>query len=82
MLTPKEAYFRFKAEHKDLEVKEACLYKGKAYIFIAPRVKEGRDYNDPFYAVDRRTGKVSHFQPMNDLEGFQMAMFNNPVDWR
>lgn len=82
MLTPKEAYFRFKAEHKDLEVKEACLYKGKMYIFIAPRVKDGVDYDDPFYAIDAVTGKPKIFNILDDARGFQEAMYGHPVDWR
>lgn len=81
MLTPKEAYFRFKADHNDLEVKEAGLYKNKFYIFVAPKV-DGVDYNDPFYSYDARTGRPVKFHPMEDLEGFQDAMVRHPVDWR
>lgn len=82
MITPKEAYIRFKAEHRDLEVKEAALYKAKAYIFVAPKLKTGVDYNAPFYSVDARTGRVGKFNPAEDLIGFQDAMANHPVDWR
>ena len=81
MLTPKEAYFRFKAEHQKLEVKEAGLYKSKFYIFVAPKV-DGGDYNDPFYCIDAKTGRAVKFHPMDDLQGFQEAMAKHRVDWR
>lgn len=82
MISPKEVYIRFKADHKDLEPKECGLYKTKLYIFSAPRVKNGVDYNSPFYAYDAVTGRAVDFNPMQDLVGFQDAMVNHPIDWR
>ena len=82
MLTPKEAYFRFKADHPDLEPKECGFYKKRLYVFSAPRVKDGVDYNSPFYAYDAITGRSDDFNPMEDLMAFQDAFVNHPVDWR
>lgn len=82
MLTPKEAYIRFKADHQDLEPKECGLYKSKLYIFSAPRTNRGVDYNDPFYTYDAITGRKVKFNPILDLMGFQDAFVNHPVDWR
>ena len=82
MITPKEAYIRFKADHQDLEPKECGLYKSKLYIFSAPRTKDGVDYNDPFYAYDVRTGRAVKFHPMDDLLGFQDAFVNHQVEWK
>ena len=82
MLTPKEAYFRFKGKYPKLEPSEAGLYKRKFYIFVASEMKDEVDYNDPYYVIDALTGRFVNFNPFDDIKGLQDAMVNHPVDWR
>ena len=82
MITPKEAYIRFKADHPDLEPRECGLYMNRLYVFSAPKVKDGVDYNSPYYAYDVMTGRAVDFDALYNLMAFQDAFVNHSVDWR
>lgn len=77
MITPKEAYDRFKEEYPDLEVTEAALYDKSSYLFIAP---EGdNDMDDPFYLVNGSSGKVTPFSPITNFPKYTDAISNHQI---
>ncbi len=80
-MTVNDAYKLFKKKHPDLIVKECCLYDEKYYIFTALRRGEKVDYNDPFYAVNEKTGEVTYFCPMDDIDKWNAAR-GRQLKWR
>lgn len=53
-----------------------CDYDPSLYIVTALRDPKKPEYADPFWSVDKKTGKVQHFSPAGDLEKFGNAMTN------
>ena len=82
MINAKEAYAIFKKQYPSLTVTECCLYKNKWYIFTAPEKPGEVDFNDPYYAVNKITRKLTNFTPMEDLDAWLDALTNHQVNWR
>lgn len=73
MLTQNEAYDRFRKEHKNLVVKEMYELPPKYYLFMAIEKSLEEDVDDPFYAMDKNSGKVYSYSPLADLDNFDKA---------
>lgn len=80
-MTTNEAYKKLKKKHPDLNVKGCYVYDDVYYIFHALPKGVKNDYDDPFYAVHRSTGKVTYFCPTDDLTKWVDAM-QRPVEWK
>lgn len=80
MYTVKEAAKLVLKAHPNAEVQSAHNYRGN-YLFLAPDKKLGSygDFNDPFYVVDKRTGKVRAITPLEDFDGFDEAFQSEPL---
>lgn len=63
------------------KIEKACEYKGN-YLFIAPDSKLGpfNDFSDPIFIVNKNSGEVSKFVPIEDLDGFRDAILNHEID--
>lgn len=82
MISEKEAVQIFKKSYPKLKITNGCIYtdkksKNKYYILTAPDGKV--DYNDPFYAINVKTGEISSFSPAADLDRYFEALDNNPM---
>lgn len=77
-----EAYKIFKKAHPDLEVRACCFYDNRYFIFTALPKGVEIDYNDPFYAVDKKTGIVSNFSPAGNIAKWAEAMRLHQKNWR
>lgn len=82
MINAKEAYDIFKKAYPKLVPTECCLYDNKYYIFTAPEEVGKVDFNDPYYAVNRATRRLSRFTPVEDLDKWLDALVNHQVNWR
>lgn len=77
MITLKEAIKKVERTNPQRRVETVCEYKGD-YLVSAPGKKfKTIDYSDPYFLVDKETGKIYPFSPMEDLQGFHEAMVNN-----
>ena len=44
-----------------------------SYVFTAVENPKQADYGDPFYKIDKITGKISPYSPINDLDRYTNA---------
>ena len=79
-MTRKDAEKILLKAYPDRMIEDCYLYKGD-YLFIAPFKKLGssRDFSNPYFIVNKRTGKISGFSPMDDFEGLDRAIENGSV---
>lgn len=80
MITPEKAYKFFKKAHPDLKVTEAALFRNEYYIFVGVEDENIVDYNDPYYAVDTKTGEIYNYCPINDIDDVNDAFVNHNID--
>lgn len=73
-MTAKEAYSSFMKKHPGLTVTEAAEYDDKYFLFVAVEDPDRIDYGDPFYLIDRKTGEIKNFSPIDDLDKFEEAL--------
>lgn len=79
-MTFKEAMDRVLSGHKDCKVTMVLDFSDKFIVSIEPK-----DWNpeeillDPFFAVDKKSGKVSEWNPIMDPEGFKKALKDGVV---
>lgn len=69
----------FKKNNRSLQVTTVIDYDDKYLLIEAVEDTTQRDYNDPLYAVEKKTGKVSHFSPAFDFEKFFDALENRII---
>ena len=81
-MTPQEAYRFFTKKHKGLIVTECIDYSPTHYIFVAVADLENFDFSDPYYAVDKRSGLVTYFTPMEDLDKWFEACEKRSANWK
>lgn len=74
-MTAKEAANNLRKIHNKLTVTSCKDYDSNYYIFTALEDPNEIDYNCPMYAVNKRTGKVTYFTPMEDLDKFLDAKY-------
>lgn len=60
----------FKSSHVNLTVTTIIDYDNKYLVVEAVENINKKDYNDPLYAIEKRTGKVTHFSPAFDFDKF------------
>ena len=78
-MTVDKALSIFKKKFPSNEVIKACEYKGN-YLFAAPEKSLGAaDMSNPFFIVNKLTGKITGFVPTTDLKGFQEAMSKHEI---
>lgn len=63
----------FNALHKDLTVTAIIDYTRDLYVVEAVRSTSEPDYSDPYYVIEKKTGRTSTFYPMTDLDNFIRA---------
>lgn len=74
-----QAIKTFSAKFPKLTVVRCVDYDNEHYVIEAVKDVNGVDYNDPFYAVDKRNGTVTSFIPGLDLDTFFEAVENRTV---
>lgn len=60
----------FKSSYANLTVTTIIDYDNKYLVVEAVEDINKKDYNDPLYAIEKRTGKVTHFSPAFDFDKF------------
>lgn len=79
MITAKEASELINKNFPNRRAKQVSDYNGN-YLVAAPEkgfLKSGEiDISDPYFLVEKSSGKIKMFVPTEDLYGFQNAMVN------
>lgn len=51
------------------------IYDGIWYVFTALEDPDKEDDNDPFYKMDKITGKILPYSPIEDLDKYSNALY-------
>ena len=79
MMSVTKAIKSFLAKFPKLTVVRCVDYDNEHYVIEAVKDVNAVDYNDPFYAVDKRNGEVTLFVPGLDLDAFFEAVENRTL---
>lgn len=71
MITAKQIYAMFKRHYPELTITEMFNNDSNNVVVVAIENVGLTDYNNPFYLVNRTTGKIIPFNPINDMPNFQ-----------
>lgn len=75
-ISVKKAVSLIRKKHPSLTVKSGVDYNDSYYVFEAVENPNEIDYNSPYYAVHKRTGVVSSFYPLENIDEFINAYKN------
>lgn len=78
-MTYQEAITVFNVQFPKLTVLKCIDYDKRHFVLEAVESSDDVDHNDPYFAVDKRTGKVTGFIPAFDLDAFFDAIENRTV---
>lgn len=72
MISDRDVATAFKKVHSDLEVKEIYDFDKNTYMICA--MDGDDDYNAPYYLMNKATGTVRAFSPLENLDAFSKAL--------
>lgn len=79
-MTYEEAIKSVLSKHKDCKCTSVLDMKSKYIVSIQPNNwNPGEMLLDPYFSVDKKTGKVSEWTPIMDPEGFKNALATGVV---
>lgn len=81
MLTYKEVIKIFEEKYPKLTVMYILSYDTKYYILNAIEDPNKISYSDPFYSIEKSTGKIGGYNPTTELDKFAKLARNNML-WR
>ena len=79
-MTVGEAIKRLKAKYPKLHVIDGCDYDKDHYMFTAVEDPNKVDYNDPYYAVNKKSGLIYSVDPTADLAKFSRAYYERNLN--
>lgn len=79
MVKSKEAMSLFRKKFPELTITRAAVYDDTYYIVEALKNPNEVDYSDPYYVIDKNTGKISGFLPTDNLARFHAAFRDNSI---
>lgn len=80
-MTHIDALKTFRKQYPNLTVTEMLDYSRTYFLITAVKDVTKNDYNDPYYAVNKKTGQIMHYHPMSDLENFIDAKQNRVIEF-
>lgn len=82
MISVKKAYALLKEKFPKRTVTEAAEYDNRFWVFVAVEDPNQMDFGNPFYLVDKRSGEIHNFSPVNDPNKFNDAFLNRGIELR
>jgi hypothetical protein len=79
MMTHKQAISTFKKRFPKLTVLRCIDYADDFYVMEAMENPDVADYNLPYYAISKVSGKITSFVPTLDLDAFFEAVDKRTV---
>lgn len=76
MITLSDAQQYLKRKHPSRTITMSLDYDRDWYLFMAVEDPNSIDYDSPWYAVNKSTGSVRSFNPIDQLEKFTEALYN------
>lgn len=72
MITVKQAADVLRKAHPERTIVE-CRELSGHWLFTALEDPNEPDYNDPFYAIGKKDGKIYSYSPFDDIDNFNDA---------
>lgn len=79
MLTYKQAAAVLLKKYPQKKITMAIDYDSKWFIFMAVDDENSIDLDSPFYAVNKRTGDIRTYSPVDDLDNYTNAVQNRMI---
>ena len=76
MMTEEQCKSAFKRRFPKLTITQVVDLDNTSYVVTAVRDPNKTDYNDPFYRVNKKTAKITGFNPMENLKKYSNALYN------
>lgn len=80
MIDAKTAYKIFRREHPDRKVFSMCDYNKKYYVITASNENGSIDFNGSEYAIDKKNGEISVYNPLEDIGYFMKVSYERKID--
>lgn len=75
MLSLDECKSIFNKKHPELTITNAVDLDRIWYVFTALEDPNKPDDNDPFYKIDKFSGKIKAYSPIEDLDKYSEALY-------
>ena len=72
MINPRQAASILHKKYPKLTITD-CKDLPSHWLFTAVDDPDEVDYNDPFYAIDKRNGDICSYSPFDDIDNFNNA---------
>lgn len=80
MLTYKQAAAVLLKKYPQKKITMAIDYDSKWFIFMVVEDENSIDLDSPFYAVNKHTGDIRTYSPVDDLEKYTEAVYNHRIN--
>lgn len=74
MMTVDQAKERFNKEYPGKDIKVVAAFDNNTYLFIAMDKGNEEEVGDPNYLINKNTGQITQFNPMDNFEKFNSAL--------
>lgn len=75
MMTLEECKSLFNKKHPNLTITNAVDLDRVSYVFTALEDPNKNDDNDPFFKIDKVTGSIRPYSPIEDLDKYSNALY-------
>lgn len=79
MISLEKAKVLFKQKYPKREVMKIMDYDSVWYLFEAVEDRNVRDFDSPFFAVNKQTGTVRTYSPMDDIDNFMSVVADHVI---
>ena len=79
MLNVQQAINALRKTYPKRQITQAIDYDSKWFLFLAVENPDRVDFDSPYYAVDKQTGAVRSYSPVDDLEKFTDAVYTRQI---
>lgn len=76
-ITAKEAYNIIKNKYSNMEIFSVIEFDSNHFLF---GLKENENPNTVYYSINKNTGVIKYFFPMENFDKFSDAIVNNSID--
>lgn len=80
MISPKEAYNKISKAYPNMSITSAVNYNDEYYVFALTKDPKNPGVDDPYYAVNKKTGAIVGFVP-DDLIEYLDALEKRSLDF-
>lgn len=73
-MTVEQAKGVFRKEYPDKDIKAIAAFDNSSFLFVAMDKGNSKEVGDPNYLINKKTGKITQFNPLDDIQKFNTAL--------